>query len=380
MNRLVLIGNGFDLAHGMATSYKAFIKGYIVKCFNSLTDGFFEDRLLKIKKNRVMAFEMWGPFEGCADWLDFVFSNQGLSIANDQYYVGGYIFRLPYDVEVKSAFLDYLIRQCIDAGWVDIEKLYYERLTEIHERSKIVGGNRGGPSENEQLDLLHDEFAHLQSELGKYLNELPPAPFIQGIFEIFNTPLRKRLFALPVSTTFLPEIKFKTHVLDFNYTRTALQYTQKSKLKSYVEDIDHNYIHGECCDAQNPIIFGFGDELDKTYKELEEKQNDRYLRNIKSFHYFRSQAYHNLLRFIDSDEYEVVILGHSCGLSDRTMLNMIFEHPNCKLIRIYYHKSKTGNNYMPLTYEISRQFRDKQALRAKVLPFDLSNHLPQYDD
>lgn len=28
MNRLVIVGNGFDLAHGLPTSYKDFIEGY----------------------------------------------------------------------------------------------------------------------------------------------------------------------------------------------------------------------------------------------------------------------------------------------------------------------------------------------------------------
>ena len=30
MNRSILIGNGFDLAHGLATSYTDFIRGYYV--------------------------------------------------------------------------------------------------------------------------------------------------------------------------------------------------------------------------------------------------------------------------------------------------------------------------------------------------------------
>ena len=28
MNRIILIGNGFDLAHGLPTSYTDFIRGY----------------------------------------------------------------------------------------------------------------------------------------------------------------------------------------------------------------------------------------------------------------------------------------------------------------------------------------------------------------
>ena len=37
MNRIILIGNGFDLAHGLPTSYADFIRGY--NCEGALRDG-----------------------------------------------------------------------------------------------------------------------------------------------------------------------------------------------------------------------------------------------------------------------------------------------------------------------------------------------------
>ena len=33
MNRLILIGNGFDLSHGLKTTYKHFIEWYMQYCF-----------------------------------------------------------------------------------------------------------------------------------------------------------------------------------------------------------------------------------------------------------------------------------------------------------------------------------------------------------
>ena len=37
MNRLVIIGNGFDIAHGLKTSYMDFINWYWEQTLNSLT-------------------------------------------------------------------------------------------------------------------------------------------------------------------------------------------------------------------------------------------------------------------------------------------------------------------------------------------------------
>lgn len=46
MNRLILIGNGFDLAHGLKISYKDFIFWYLDECFKKpkfmLTDNFMK--------------------------------------------------------------------------------------------------------------------------------------------------------------------------------------------------------------------------------------------------------------------------------------------------------------------------------------------------
>ena len=36
MNRIIIIGNGFDLAHGLATRYEDFINWYWEKWFNIL--------------------------------------------------------------------------------------------------------------------------------------------------------------------------------------------------------------------------------------------------------------------------------------------------------------------------------------------------------
>ena len=81
---------------------------------------------------------------------------------------------------------------------------------------------------------------------------------------------------------------------------------------------------------QGQPIFGFGDELDKRYLEFEDERNNELFKHIKSFEYLKNKNYYRLIRFLESDDYQVQIYGHSCGLSDRTMLNNIFENENCK--------------------------------------------------
>jgi len=141
-------------------------------------------------------------------------------------------------------------------------------------------------------------------------------------------------------------------------------------------------IHGKLNDPDNPIIFGYGDEMDPHYEKIENLNNNEFLRNIKSFGYFRTDNYQKVIRFIEGvyNEFTVKILGHSCGLSDRILLNTIFEHPNCKAIKIYYYqKSETENDYFEKTQEISRHFKasGKGDMRTKIVPFSKSTPMPQ---
>ena len=123
---------------------------------------------------------------------------------------------------------------------------------------------------------------------------------------------------------------------------------------------------------------GFGDELDKRYLEFEDEKNNELFKHIKSFEYLKTKNYYLLTRFIKAKDFQVNIYGHPCGLSDRTMLNQIFEHENCKSIKIYYHKKADGSNdYTEKTHEISRHFKDKGLMRKKIVPFDLSQEMPQ---
>ena len=53
MNRIILIGNGFDLAHGLPTSYKDFINWYWNKWIERLKVSY-----KSIEKDELCAFEI----------------------------------------------------------------------------------------------------------------------------------------------------------------------------------------------------------------------------------------------------------------------------------------------------------------------------------
>ena len=129
------------------------------------------------------------------------------------------------------------------------------------------------------------------------------------------------------------------------------------------------YIHGQLNDPDNPIIFGFGDEVDSYYEKIENLKINEFLNNFKSFWYFKTDNYQKLLKFIDIEAFDIEILGHSCGLSDRVLLSTVFQHKNCQTIKIHYHQRETGNDFFSKTQEISRHFRDKAKMREVIVDF-----------
>ena len=149
-------------------------------------------------------------------------------------------------------------------------------------------------------------------------------------------------------------------LLNFNYTKTP---------ELYVNDpskVIVNYIHGRLDDPKS-VIFGYGDELDEDYKKLQNLNENECLRHIKSIRYLESDNYRKLLEFIEAEPFQICIMGHSCGNSDRTLLNTLFEHKNCISIKPYFHKWEKGDNYLELVQNISRNFTDMKLMRDRVV-------------
>lgn len=160
-------------------------------------------------------------------------------------------------------------------------------------------------------------------------------------------------------------------LLNFNYTEVADKY-------GYLKVASTNHIHGDL-NNPNSIIFGYGDELDEGYKDFLKQSDNDCLKNIKSIKYLESGNYRNLLQFIESAPYQVYIMGHSCGNSDRTLLNTLFEHKNCVSIKPYYYQKDDGSdNYLEIAQNICRNFTDMKLMRDRVVNKMFCEPLPQY--
>ncbi|HNX57297.1 MAG TPA: AbiH family protein [Prolixibacteraceae bacterium] len=346
MNDLYLIGNGFDLAHGLETSYNDFLLWYLKKSLHICSaKHLFDDQLITVKKG-----DSFGT--GVTNYKTIK------EILEDR--ESG-----TFSIKYKNDFFEKILESYRDFKWVDIEYEYYMTLVEIYK--KLDSGTYLKESIINQLKELNSCFDAIKKRLTEYLLSI----------EITTKLENRKIEAILLEGTGAEgNNRGEKIYLYFNYTPTIELYARKYLF----EKNNWIYIHGGLEDSVNPMIFGYGDEMDPYYDKIENLNSNEFLKNIKSFSYFKTDNYLRVIRFIDSDDFTVKILGHSCGLSDRILLNTIFEHPNCKHIKIYYYqKSETENDYFEKTQEISRHFKAsmKSEMRKKIVPFEESIPLPQ---
>lgn len=442
MNRIIVIGNGFDLAHGLKTGYQDFINDY----WEPIKFSFFgdanaaqtpvnwgivnlsqshNDEFLSIYYRPKHHSSLQAPQKLLGTWhvaQETAFANfaQLVDLWNRDPLSDHFCI-----VTFKNHFFERLTQQLTLQNWVDIENAYYKELTNLlHE-----------PDEEQRktkVRTLNQEFEAVKMRLETYLSKViqttKPKP-IGSIDDAFHSPIYQKeiahskrnmvydsiltsidknmdsaLLAEPLtkSEAIRSElldhtqeerqqswIKYKwqkygeqwryampsrTLILNFNYTNTPQLYSLD---QIGCQEI---HIHGELNNPNNPIIFGYGDELDDHYLAIEKLQDNEFLRNIKSMWYLETDNYRQLLEFIESDPYQVFIMGHSCGNSDRTLLNTLFEHPNCFSIKIFYHqKAEKSDDYNNIVRNISRNFNNKAAMRTIVVNHTYSSPLVPWD-
>ena len=349
MNRLVLIGNGFDLAHGLKTSYADFINWYWEewgKLLMGISGKYSSDVLCSFKLNDI----------GIKEWLfvpKYYYKRSRMDAKE-------FIQKVRTDTqlcdfEYKSAFFERINLDVEEKGWVDIENVYYRFLTMDLENA-IIPALRNFKKLNWQL-------CDLRKKLIEYLKleEKKEILYLDKIKEKIYRPVKRREIAVGIPFDFSWDNLNIENVLllNFNYTTTPEMYLANNSTV--------NYIHGKIDDPQS-VIFGYGDELDENYKRLKEQNDSECMHHVKSIRYLEHDNYRRMLEFIESDSFQVVIMGHSCGNSDRTLLNTIFEHPNCVSIKPYYYqKSESTDNYSELTTNINRSFNDPKLMRNKVV-------------
>lgn len=397
MNRIVLIGNGFDLAHGLKTKYEHFIDWYWKDWGERLLHG-----LNKTETDGLCSFKLKESVK-LANWAyvwEFHYQRRYPLMPWD---LNDVINRAKEDNDLCdywiSPFLQQICKSIETKKWVDIENEYYDLLAKcaLKKRAETT------------VEELNQHLRTLQDKLVQYLSLVNQtnSEIHESIWNKIYSPINPNDISIEKfsqlkeyidwcvkqdNTYWVSKMQryeegfdsdyvnsYKEHynenyyldyprpfmlpdyimILSFNYTKTAHLY--------HNQNFFLNYIHGELDNPQN-IIFGYGDEMDKDYQSLKNLNDNGCLRNLKTIKYLETDNYRNALAFMNSAPFQVYIMGHSCGNSDRTLLNTLFEHKNCISIKPYYYVKEDGSdNYLDIIQNISRNFTDMKLMRDRVV-------------
>lgn len=385
MNRIILIGNGFDIANGLETSYSDFII-WLWKKFNSEYNNHIK---VSNSEYKIDGFVTYQPYSNAEEIIPIE------STPNNETFINATKTSEICKISFENDFFKIITINFNKKNWVDIEAEYFNLLIK-----SIDGGG---------TNRLNKEFGIIKNELKEYLKfELENKKSIklnaQNITEYFfltdfstqGYDVLENEYYFGKKDEFL-EIKRSLNYfenkdkesynlqippknivfLNFNYTdlssriieritRNGIQYEEWAKIPMY-----NINIHGELNNTQNPMIFGYGDEEDENHKKIE-KRGDEFLSNIKTINYLKTGNYKMLQSFIESGFYQIYLFGHSCGLSDKTLLNTLFEHKNCVSIKPFYYewedeKRIKHDNYDDIIKNIYRIFSNKTSMRDKVV-------------
>ncbi len=279
LRKLFLIGNGFDLSHGLKSRYSDFIDDILSEFFGK--NNTYDE---------LISYAMVGSERGNHTIARILAIDEDLNI-------------------IKNHFLKSLFRnsQTNNIEWSDFEKLYFLRLTKsCHKKEAVV--------------RLNDDFTIFRKNFIQYLKNIISEHKFEPIYEEFFNK-----FFNPATDL----------VLNFNYTSIADNYLHNKKANCV-------HIHGDLNSDKDNIILGYApNEVDMQF--LRNKTPDMKLTNrfIKKFLYLDQEAKPKLDIFLALNKpFDVFVMGHSLGASDEKILKDIFLNPNLSKISFFYHENE----------------------------------------
>lgn len=355
-NKIFIIGNGFDIAHQLRTKFSDFAEHYIdnviipklIDCvINRRNDPLFRDHFLNLI---IPNFTNYGQHKPEDILRSFASIKDKLSLK--KYITENYTV-------LQSLLENSLLVKLYCSGatnWFDIENTYFNELIPIKDRA-IKTPKTFDPKD---LKKLNSDFQEIKESLINYLNTL----HIDKNEEI-------EMFL----NSYLSDAH-SGYVINFNYTSTV---------KSYIIDSERfkiNHIHGNL--KEDNIIFGYGNDQNDHYQEMKNSGIEDFLHFFKTFDYLQDINYDKIYEeaLNKYDEYEVYIIGHSLGMTDKTLISEILNSEKCKKINLFKRgdlkvdPQKVKHDFRNLNYAASRILTDEIQLRKKLVNFKNSTFFP----
>ena len=263
MNRLILIGNGFDLAHGMKTSYGDFIEWCWVRVSNEMKnekiqgDKYFKDmpNVLGTSLITIISQSIDNDYNGSLrivcpeESIDTIILEYLLDFTpkqNIQRFIKTIIRRITYsydfwnnlkpldtewatdfkkEIQFKNnEFFIYISQNYVNKNWSDVEADYYRLLLKYKD-------------EPSKIQKLNKEFQQIKRLLAIYLKTQQAERHIDKLIRQIYSPILLRDISLNAKSDFIKDVERANNISE------SSKQPQKIIVEQ-LERIQENYLGG----------------------------------------------------------------------------------------------------------------------------------------
>lgn len=346
----LIIGNGFDLAHGLPTSYKEFLR--FCQCVNNVFDGSVINRRTVQKILNMVAHEqirekILNIFDSCTISSSSNGSRKIVFCKNHEY-MSELINYIHSNIWIKYFRT---VEKESNTTWIDFEteianviKAFEKRKTILdRDESATNDSSRNGEIINKINSLSEKEY-HLNSNLDDFdliATELDSN--LQMLIRALEIYIAFFVNEIDISRS-IPDIEglCPDRILSFNYSNTygRVYGTKGGRI------ID--FVHGKATQDHDinscNMVVGIDDYLDekernekldylcfkKYYQRIIKETSSKYLEWEREIEEDRIDEYKNR-RFV------FYVFGHSLDVTDKDILKKLFNHENV-IVKIFYYR------------------------------------------
>lgn len=345
---ILIIGNGFDLAHGLETSYCDFLNFYQAPDFTEYTESLpiyrkcLQTNLWMkhfINRQNEMNGKNWIDLEQeIFEVIDILnrFKLENFFSSSSGYYLysvdmnSSFIFKEINDFLRINTTVTFTLGQHIDKSFLE-QRGYSLILSQPYP---------------ETFSIYIRDFDGFINFLYDQLREFTEA-FQEYILRYVLVKPKKIEHKLILKNNDKERDTGKLFLLNFNYTNICEKLYGKTQFKRGF-DIETIHMHGNISYPEGcNLVLG-----SKTFDDFTKNINPAY--NVFQKHnqrhkygtiYAYQDFYHKILSRIDENvQINFHVIGHSLDESDRKLLKLIFEVKKHSIIYIYYHKEEVQQN------------------------------------
>ena len=340
--KILLIGNGFDLAHGLPTSYKDFLD--FCKMVRELytypiiDNEYNQKKLIDWNTDKTIKSKLLECYENRKNCFEDKITTQCKEL--DEL----------YDCIKENVWINYFLERekSIGENWIDFE-------SEISNVVQAIETLKGYIERDEDVlkikDTKQQTIIYFLKIAKKSLQDVFNLKRIDGFIEDISIELDKLIRSLEIYICeFVNEIDIikenddiKTitpdYVLSFNYSNTYERIYGQSK------EVTYDYIHGKA-DIENNVdtcnlVLGIDEYLEddkndklefiafkKIYQRIYKSTDSTYMKWVEQIKKY-PEVNHNLF-----------IFGHSLDKTDRDILKLLICNDNVTTKIYYYRKNK----------------------------------------